>query len=111
MRLPPKTARWKRCVPRLALINVWISKGFYLHSLQLKSCWEIWYGTARRGAYSAHNRLNHGRGRGIPAPTRAVLLIDQNRIEVFTQARLGDFDAEFLVGDEVPPGVAVVPPL
>src|SRR5262245_41948410 len=35
MRLPPKTARWKRCVPRLALINVWISKGFYLHSLQL----------------------------------------------------------------------------
>src|SRR6266542_5870792 len=35
MRLPPKTARWKRCVPRLALINVWISKGFYLHSLHL----------------------------------------------------------------------------
>src|SRR5215475_9251058 len=32
MRLPPKTARWKRCVPRLALINVWISKGFYLQS-------------------------------------------------------------------------------
>src|SRR5262247_3734563 len=35
MRLPAKTARWKRCVPRLALINVWISKCFYLHSLQL----------------------------------------------------------------------------
>src|SRR5215510_1387920 len=35
MRLPAKTARWKRCVPRLALINVWISKGFYLHSLHL----------------------------------------------------------------------------
>ena len=34
MRLPTKTARWKRCVPRLALINVWISRGFYLHSLQ-----------------------------------------------------------------------------
>src|SRR5215475_15360939 len=32
MRLPPKTARWKRCVPRLALINVWISNGFYLQS-------------------------------------------------------------------------------
>jgi hypothetical protein len=30
-----ETARWKRCVPRLALINVWISKGFYLHSIQL----------------------------------------------------------------------------
>jgi hypothetical protein len=30
-----ETARWKRCVPRLAPINVWISKGFYLHSLQL----------------------------------------------------------------------------
>jgi hypothetical protein len=25
---PAETARWKRCVPRLALINVWISKGF-----------------------------------------------------------------------------------
>src|SRR5262245_11294500 len=25
----------KRCVPRLAIINVWISKGFYLRSLQL----------------------------------------------------------------------------
>src|SRR5262245_5707370 len=35
MRLPPKSARWKRCVPRLAIINVWISKGFYLHSLHL----------------------------------------------------------------------------
>jgi hypothetical protein len=32
---PAETARWKRCVPRLALINVWISKGFYLHSLQI----------------------------------------------------------------------------
>src|SRR5215510_973349 len=35
MRLRPKTARWKRCVPRLALINVWISKGLYLQSPQL----------------------------------------------------------------------------
>jgi hypothetical protein len=31
---PSETARWKRCVPRLALINVLISKAFYLHSLQ-----------------------------------------------------------------------------
>src|SRR5262247_1145045 len=35
MRLPPKTARWKRFVPRLALINVWISKDIYMHSLHL----------------------------------------------------------------------------
>jgi len=32
---PAETARWKRCVPRLPLINVWISKGFYLHMLQI----------------------------------------------------------------------------
>jgi hypothetical protein len=32
---PAETARWKRCVPRLALFNVWISKGFYLHTLHL----------------------------------------------------------------------------
>src|SRR5262245_2283652 len=34
MRLASR-ARWKRCVPRFALSNVWNSKGFYLHSLQL----------------------------------------------------------------------------
>src|SRR5215813_11593537 len=53
MRLPPKTARWKRCVPRLALINVWISKGFYLHSLQsiLKdhiAYRDVWHSTTRQ---------------------------------------------------------------
>jgi hypothetical protein len=41
---PAKTARWKRCVPRLAIINVWISKGFYLHTLQL-------YGKAWRSSF------------------------------------------------------------
>jgi hypothetical protein len=32
---PAETARWKRCLPRLAPINVWISKGFYSHRLRL----------------------------------------------------------------------------
>src|SRR6266540_2090567 len=39
---PAETVRWKRCVPRLALINVWISKGFYLHSLQLNKARQHW---------------------------------------------------------------------
>jgi hypothetical protein len=30
-----ETARWKRCEPRLAPINVLIAKIFYLHSFQL----------------------------------------------------------------------------
>src|SRR6266536_4793010 len=42
---PAETARWKRCVPRLALINVWISKGFYLHSLHLNQNSRDWYCT------------------------------------------------------------------
>src|SRR5215475_5526466 len=30
------------------------------------------YSTARRGGYSPPNRLDHKRGRGIPAPTRGT---------------------------------------
>jgi hypothetical protein len=33
--LPAETARWKRCVPRFAPINVLIAMDFYLHSLQI----------------------------------------------------------------------------
>jgi hypothetical protein len=30
--LPAETARWKRCVPRFAPINVLMAMDFYLHS-------------------------------------------------------------------------------
>ena len=33
--LPAETARWKRCMPRYAPINVLIAMDFYLHSLQV----------------------------------------------------------------------------
>ena len=33
--LPAVAARWKRCVPRFAPINVLIAMDFYLHSLQI----------------------------------------------------------------------------